>query len=268
MARSPFILCTRKLKDGTFWYARFYDPENQTRYLVRSTGVPYTEKKGNNRIKANAVAEKILETLYSNQQDPLFLEYVLSFWSEDSQYLKKKILADKKPLSSYYVKMNQEGIKKYVCSYKRFYQLKISRLTTAMIDDWKLCCLEKNVGSRRVNAVLQSIRIPIRYLYERREIQVNPFDHVKPVKDCPKEKGILTVDEFSALLAIEEEDREIILAIRLAALCGMRRGEVRGIQWQDIDFEKNQIHICHNYIDSEGVKPCKWDSKRSHCCPR
>jgi integrase len=38
-------------------------------------------------------------------------------------------------------------------------------------------------------------------------------------------------------------------------LCGLRRGEVRGLQWGDIG--DGLITVCHNWIDDEGIKAPK-----------
>jgi len=268
MARSPFVLCTRNLKSGVFWYARFYDPENENKYLVRSTGVLYVEKKGHNKLKAFEAAKSLTKKIFTNGTDPLFLEYVSAFWTSGSKYLKTKELADKTPLAAYYVKQNFDGIKKHVAPFKRFQKIKLSQLTPGMIEDWKLDRLENHIGARRLNAVLQSIRVPIRYAFERQEIQKDPFIHIKAVPYVPTEKGILNRDELLTLLSVQDHDPRITLAVQLAVLCGLRRGEVRGLLWGDIDIKGRLIQVSHNYIDGEGIKTCKWGSSRTAILPQ
>jgi len=268
MARSPFVLCTRKLKSGTYWYARFYDCENQNHYVVRSTGILYSDKKGHDKLKAFQTAQAMPRTSFEHDKDPLFLEYVLSFWTSGSTYLKTKELAEKKPLSKYYVEQNHDGIQKHVAIFKRFQKIHLSQLTTGMIEDWKLNRLENGTGARRLNAILQSIRIPVRYAFERQEIALDPFIHVKPIPYSPTEKGILNREELQTLLTIQDTDPRITLAVQLAALCGLRRGEVRGLQWNDIDLETRFIQVRHNYIDGEETKACKWGSARTTILPQ
>ncbi len=42
-------------------------------------------------------------------------------------------------------------------------------------------------------------------------------------------------------------------AVYLAILTGMRRGEILGLEWKDIDFEKNEISIERTSVYSEGL---------------
>ena len=44
------------------------------------------------------------------------------------------------------------------------------------------------------------------------------------------------------------------MPINLAVGLGLRRGEVFGLQWKDIDFANNTIHICHNLVCITGEK--------------
>jgi integrase len=50
-----------------------------------------------------------------------------------------------------------------------------------------------------------------------------------------KEKGILTSAELFSLIDLPIKDPYSRLAVLLAARCGMRRGEIRGLQWGDIN---------------------------------
>ena len=159
-------------------------------------------------------------------------------------------------------------MKKYVSIYKQFQKLHLSQLTTGMIEDWKLNRLERGLGARRLNAILQSMPIPVRYAFEKQEIPSDPFVHVKPIPYEPVEKGILNREELQKLLTVEDTDIRITLAGQLAVLCGLRRGEVRGLKWKDIDLKTRLIQVRHNYIDGEGIKTCKWGSERTAILPQ
>jgi hypothetical protein len=58
-----------------------------------------------------------------------------------------------------------------------------------------------------------------------------PFRKLDEAAEGSKEKGILTPAELRKLIALPVSDPFSRLAVLLAARCGMRRGEIRGLQY-------------------------------------
>jgi integrase len=58
----------------------------------------------------------------------------------------------------------------------------------------------------------------------------------------------LTREQLATLMAAIDEDHHIQAAnlMRMVLVTGMRRGELFKLEWDDIDFEKNFIHIRHD----------------------
>jgi integrase len=246
------------------WYARFNGPYGNLA-ATKSTGVPVVGKKGRKQEAYNK-ANQMLETL-QYQNSPVYLTYLESFWKEDSKYAKTKRIAEKKPLSKDYIKLNAAGIKKHVMPFPGFKKINLADLKPGMIEDWKLWALERGVGPRRINAILQSMAVPVRYALSRGEIPSDPFRTVKNVSYTTKEKGILSRKEVGSLLSVKDDDPRVTLVVLLAVLTGIRRGEARGLRWKDIDRTEGIIHIQNNYVDSEGSKSCKWGSARDVLLP-
>lgn len=261
---SPFSLFQRKTQSGLVWYARFNDQYGKL-VVTKSTGIPVVGKKGK-RQDAYKKAKEMLDTLHF-QNSPSYLAYLESFWKDGSKYVRSKRIAEKKPLSNYYVQLNAAGIEKHVKPFPGFQKINLAELKPGMIEDWKLWALEKGVGSRRINAILQAMAVPVRYALSRGEIPSDPFQTVKKVAYTPKEKGILSQKEVAALLSVRDDDPRVTLAVLLAVLTGIRRGEARGLRWCDIDRSEGIIHIRNNYVDSEGSKGCKWGSARDVLLP-
>jgi integrase len=71
-----------------------------------------------------------------------------------------------------------------------------------------------------------------------------PFKIVLPRVNNKKTED-LTNDQISDLLKAIEQDPNVQAAnfMKMALFTGMRRGELFKLQWQDIDFERNFIHI-------------------------
>ena len=251
-----YTLFKRKNLDGSFtWYARFWDEKRKKYVHTRSTGIQVEGKKGR-KAEAEKAAREILVEMRSGTStiDRTFVEYCESFWKPDSPYVRERALLYKRPLSAYYITMSGRDIKNHVKPYPGFKGLVIGDLKSGIIRDWMVWAAGKGLGPRRINASLQAIRIPWRYLMDREEIDRDPFLRIKPAHFEVKEKGVLTPSEVLKLMGVELEDPRARLCVLLGALCGLRRGEVRGLQWGDVDLEGRVIHVRHNFIDADGLK--------------
>jgi integrase len=67
----------------------------------------------------------------------------------------------------------------------------------------------------------------------------------------PPEMGFWTPTELETFLKLPSDD-PLGPLYRVAAKCGLRRGEVCGLRWQDVDFDKAKIHIRRTLIVVRG----------------
>lgn len=87
-------------------------------------------------------------------------------------------------------------------------------------------------------------------------IESNPCDRVKPPKVGKHEPKYLDEVQARQLLdLLENEDIQHRTMIQLLLFLGLRRGELLGLKWQDIDFEKALINISRTtqYIPHNGI---------------
>lgn len=99
-----------------------------------------------------------------------------------------------------------------------------------------------------------------------RDLQFNICDAVEPPSPEQKEMSFLTREEISKFL--ESIKTSYMSGIFLTAIfTGMRRGEILGLKWQDIDFDAGIIHVRRQlqYTKTKGYnldKEPKRNSKR------
>ena len=62
-----------------------------------------------------------------------------------------------------------------------------------------------------------------------------------------KEKTALTADQSKRLLDAVSSTRAYLFCL-IALQTGMRRGEICGLMWEDIDLDKQIIHVRHNAV--------------------
>jgi len=72
----------------------------------------------------------------------------------------------------------------------------------------------------------------------------NPCERVEPPKYKAKEKRPYTETELLEVIeAVEKEPVQFQLIFYLAAMLGMRRSEIVGLKWSDIDFDAATLNI-------------------------
>jgi|SRR5690625_36629 len=76
-------------------------------------------------------------------------------------------------------------------------------------------------------------------------LKSNPVDKVDRPSVTYKEGQVYDSDELKQLhlLLNEQDNKQMVTIIKLALLTGMRKGEILALQWEDVDFSTNTIHV-------------------------
>mgnify|MGYP000892148963 CR=1 FL=1 len=91
------------------------------------------------------------------------------------------------------------------------------------------------------------LRKALDYAFKLQMIPNNPADAVAPPKQKKYNAKVLTLEEAKTMLeAAKGTDMEA--PINLALALGLRRGELLGLKWEDIDLENGFIHIKRNLV--------------------
>ena len=94
----------------------------------------------------------------------------------------------------------------------------------------------------------------------------NPANDVKAPTPMPKEMHPLSANEARCLLEAAQDERLEALYV-LAVHTGMRRGELLGLKWSDVDLENCRIGIRRTLTRTDGGKHYTLGdskTKRSH----
>jgi integrase len=259
--RKPFTLFLKDIQVGPVWYVRFWDESSRKYALTRSTGIP-AEGKKLRRYEAEQAAREMLTGIRFTPQvpDQTFTDYVADFWTPDSPYVRECALVKKKPLSADYITMNHENVRRHMEPFPGFQDSTLRNLKPGTILDWMAWAAGEGLSGRVINTVLQGMRVPVRYAVAREDIFRDPFKNIKEAPEERREKGILAPEEVSKLITAPVQDPRTRLAVLLGLLCGLRRGEVRGLQWGDI--KDGLLTVCHNFQENEGMKLPKCGSSR------
>jgi integrase len=89
---------------------------------------------------------------------------------------------------------------------------------------------------------------------------LNPIKQVRQSAKRLSEPDVLTVEEVAAILVrLAEPARTATLA---AALTGLRKGELFGLKWNDVDFQNSIIHVRRSLVEQIVGEPKTAGSKR------
>ncbi len=130
--------------------------------------------------------------------------------------------------------------------------IKLTKLTT---DQVQVCYgkLQKTHAPNTIRTVHRILSAAMNDAVEWKRIGVNPCKSVKQPREEEVDYQILTHEQAKALMeAAKGTVLEAMIAV--AVTTGMRRGELFGLKWSDVDLEQGRLHVKHtaSYLCEEG----------------
>ncbi|MCL2827373.1 MAG: site-specific integrase [Oscillospiraceae bacterium] len=211
-----------------------------------STGLP---TQGKNKRKAEAIRKEILaewETkIACNFQDILLSDYLLQ-WLE----VAKDSIAE----TTYF--SYKKTIKNQICPYFAERKVKLHELRPFHIQDfyaWKK--KTSKVTGNTIHRYHANIHKALKHAVQMELIRDNPASKVVLPRKERFQSSFYTAEEMRLLLEVIKGEK-IETPVYLASWFGMRRGEVLGLRWQDIDFDSMTLFV-------KGVITDKGEESRS-----
>lgn len=115
----------------------------------------------------------------------------------------------------------------------------------------------KPSGGSYVNQIPDNLVLVFAFAIKEGLLITNPCDKAIPPKMDTKPKKALTKDVVSALLAQLDAGKPNECAYILALTPGLRRGEICGLSWEDVDFTQHLVHIRHAVDNLGNLKGTK-----------
>ncbi|WP_084021617.1 tyrosine-type recombinase/integrase [Mycobacterium avium] len=101
---------------------------------------------------------------------------------------------------------------------------------------------------RSLNAAIDAWRLVLAYGVDRRDLSHNVAESMKKVARVRREMQTYTPDEIRQVLKAADNDRNGHLWY--LALSGLRRAEIAGLKWSDIDFAEGTVTIARNRVQA------------------
>lgn len=117
------------------------------------------------------------------------------------------------------------------------------------------------LSSRTVRYAATILKAALEAAVRDGKLGKNPAKYVRPpMLEAKREKRTWTAKQVADFLASVRES-DLYAAYHLAASTGLRRGEVCGLRWKDIDFEAGRLTVERNIVMVAG-KPTETTPKR------
>lgn len=118
----------------------------------------------------------------------------------------------------------------------------------------------RKLSSNYVASIATVMHTLFKQAVKDKHIASNPCDYAERPKIVRKERNSIRAESIKTLLEKLDAKDPLQLVIIIALKTGMRRGEIHGLSWNDIDFENRLIHIRHNFADNGELKEPKTEN--------
>lgn len=159
------------------------------------------------------------------------------------EYLDRQLETGKMERSTYSTQINR--LKRHV--FPHIGDIQFNEVNKDVLEVWLTKLYKTNLKIGTIHGIYADVAKVYKYWYKQGELTVNPFEFVDTPSKSESKKTFLDPDQMERLLYCLNNDYAVddplYVAVELAALAGLRRGEICGLRWFDIDFDRNLLTV-------------------------
>lgn len=253
--RENMITGSIQVKNGTFYtVCRVPNEVGTVKSVWRSTGIQVGKtrrEQASNRAKALVILEQVkqdYETTNAAYRDLLFLSWV-------EQFIKRKRSEVRENTWEIY-----DGyFRVHIAPFFAPQRLKLTEVLPHHIQRYLDEKTRAGLSANTLKKHMALIRGALRYAYRLGAIGSDPCDRIV-MPSMKKFVGRAYTEEQAIALLHAAKGEDIEPVVVLALMLGLRRSEILGLRWSDIDFGGEVVHIrntvtkAYSVIESERTK--------------
>jgi integrase len=241
-------------------------PQNQKAVTVQDLSFKDMVRK----VKSGTQAEAILDELRRSgwlkgfvvketEAAEDFTAFLATFWSwENSPYIKEK-LRKNHGIHRRHCKLQGQAIAKY---WEPFFKGRVlGEITAKEIDAFINHMAEKEISAARKNLVIKAGTKPLRWAFSKGMIEADPTRGHILFSGDKRKRQILTPTAAAALFRLEWKNQRAKLANMLAAVTGMRSGEILALRLQDLG--PDCLYVAASWNNEDKLKTTKTNEART-----
>ncbi|PFA76822.1 tyrosine-type recombinase/integrase [Bacillus cereus] len=120
--------------------------------------------------------------------------------------------------------------------------IKLAKLTTLHMQNYVNSLRDEGLKRGTIEKIIKIIRNSLEHAVDLELISRNVAKKTKLPKDDKEELTVWNEQEVRLFLKVAQESRYFII-FHMALVTGMRQGELLGLRWKDVDFEKEHLTI-------------------------
>lgn len=213
-----------EIATGTFDYAKTFGKPLESRHPATTAGSSTArEPRG-------------------GSQDPFFREFALQWLAESEVSWRRS-----------YIVTQKGALEKYLLPH--FGDKRVSSITKADVLAFRASLAKvparaasHTLSHRRINAIMKPLRQILNEAADRFEFTTS-FQNIKPLKIKRSDVMPFSLEEVQRILQTVRADYRHYFVVRF--FTGMRTGEVHGLKWKYVDFEKRLILVRESLVLNE-----------------
>ncbi len=230
-------------KDGRSWI-----------YEARFNGKTYKSKKYKNKKEAQQAEREFLVNADSTRIE----NSKMTFEELRNKHFNDQLSEVKETTVQNYRNKNRHL--EYLNNYK------VVDLNLRIIKDWKDHLNEveydgKKLKTRTKNDILKYLKSILNYGHKMYKFDFSDFyyniTNFNNKDEAKEEMKFYTYEEFIKYLAVEN-DLMYICLFEILYYCGLRRGELLGLTWKDIDFNFKKLTVRNNVVSVKNQSGGYW----------